>query len=233
MRSTSLVALSSIAATAMARTCELGPADVVNNNPMGARARATFPGSDEQPIRGSVVASTAPGGVGVNFAVQLENLPEGLGPYSYHVHVLPVEGTNCTTTLAHQDPYVCYEDPPCDPADPANCQVGDLSGKHGTIENINYFQSYVDRYASLVQGLGSFVGNRSIVVHDRDSNRLTCANFVMESQPLNNGTQPPSSTGGYYPPSPTGSLVPPPTGGAVTFFISTGAVAAALFAYLI
>ncbi|KAJ9641436.1 hypothetical protein H2199_005406 [Coniosporium tulheliwenetii] len=44
-------------------------------------------------------------------------------------------------------------------------QVGDLGGKHGNITSGSFHAAYTDLYASLVPGLGSFFGNRSVVVH--------------------------------------------------------------------
>lgn len=52
----------------------------------------------------------------------------------YHIHDQPVPANgNCTATLAHLDPYVRGEQPPCDPTHPETCQSGDLSGKHGNV----------------------------------------------------------------------------------------------------
>ncbi|KAJ8603191.1 hypothetical protein MRB53_042244 [Persea americana] len=41
--------------------------------------------------------------------------------------------------------------------------------------------SYDDLYTSLVSGLGSFIGNRSIVIHYANKTRITCANFVKDT----------------------------------------------------
>lgn len=61
---------------------------------------------------------------------------------AYHIHQEPVPASgNCSGTLAHFDPYVRGEQPPCDPTTPANCQVGDLSGKHGNVSSDPYSQS--------------------------------------------------------------------------------------------
>lgn len=99
---------------------------------------------------------------------------------AYHLHVDPVpEDGNCTETLAHLDPYIRGEETPCDAKKPETCQVGDLSGKHGAIpENQTTFEtSYVDLYASTLEGIGAFFGNRSIVFHFSNKTRITCANF--------------------------------------------------------
>ncbi len=50
---------------------------------------------------------------------------------------MPANG-NCSATLAHQDPYIRGEIPPCNATAPETCQVGDLSGKHGNITSLSY-----------------------------------------------------------------------------------------------
>lgn len=86
---------------------------------------------------------------------------------------------NCTATLAHLDPYIRGEATPCDKTAPETCQVGDLSGKYGDIPGDvdEWEMSYVDLYASTVEGLGAFFGNRSIVFHYPNKTRITCASF--------------------------------------------------------
>jgi len=100
---------------------------------------------------------------------------------AYHLHVDPVpEDGNCTKTLAHLDPFIRGEATPCDPEQPATCQVGDLSGKWGDIipdENGTFEQTYTDLYASTKEGIGAFFGNRSVVVHFPNKTRITCASF--------------------------------------------------------
>jgi hypothetical protein len=62
----------------------------------------------------------------------------------YHIHAYPVPSDgNCTGTLAHLDPYIRGESPPCDPTEPQTCQVGDLSGKHGTINGTSASLRYI------------------------------------------------------------------------------------------
>jgi hypothetical protein len=169
----------------------------------------------------------------------------------YHIHDQPVPANgNCTATLAHQDPYIRGEDPICDPSRPATCQVGDLSGKYGEISGLtpeqHWTQTYNDLYASTKPGLGSFFGNRSIVVHFKNKTRIACANFELKepAKPCANSTTVlPTGTGGpvsppiatYKPPSlpsPTPSpVVPPPPfeGGAVsTGVASVGVLFAAV-----
>jgi hypothetical protein len=96
----------------------------------------------------------------------------------YHLHVAPVpESGNCTSTLGHLDPFIRGETTPCNPALPATCQVGDLSGKYGKIESDPFSVTFVDPFTSIEEGPGSFFGNRSFVVHFANKTRITCANF--------------------------------------------------------
>lgn len=104
-------------------------------------------------------------------------------PAVYHIHDQPVpQDGNCTKTLAHHDPFVRGEQPVCDPTLPETCQVGDLSSKYGKVELKNgsttFTQTYIDGYATTIEGLGAFFGNRSIVFHFGNATRITCANFA-------------------------------------------------------
>ena len=135
-------------------TGRLGDAAVASGNPSGVTYTATLPDRPTTNIRGSISASSNVDGNGVTFNVNFFGFPsESLGPFRtnppdsgsdnecslmlilvYHIHDQPVPSSgNCTATLAHLDPYIRGEAPPCDPNDPASCQVGDLSGKHGNI----------------------------------------------------------------------------------------------------
>jgi hypothetical protein len=123
------------------------------------------------------------------------------------------------------------EQPPCDPSKPQTCQVGDLSGKYGKIMGNGTFQaSYLDLYTSTKSGLGSFFGNRSVVVHTSNATRLTCANFQMVS-PMDNSTGSTGPTGG------NATSTRPPivsyTGAAAERFVSGAAVVAGLLAFVL
>ncbi|KAL2022789.1 hypothetical protein VTK56DRAFT_4605 [Thermocarpiscus australiensis] len=169
-------------------TGQLGNATVVTNNPPGVVYKATLPESaffepaypNGGNIKGEVTAVANPLGRGVLFTVKLSNLPQIGSNLTYHLHVAPVpEDGNCTSTLAHLDPFIRGEDPPCDAQLPETCQVGDLSGKHGSIptDQGSFEASYVDLYASTLEGIGAFFGNRSVVIHYPNKTRITCANF--------------------------------------------------------
>jgi hypothetical protein len=116
----------------------------------------------------------------------------------YHLHAFPVPADgNCTGTLGHVDPFIRGEvstfesliikdailttpqTPACDSDLPQTCQVGDLAGKHGKITSDPFTSSYSDDFASTVEGLGSFFGNRSITLHFGNATRITCANFTL------------------------------------------------------
>jgi hypothetical protein len=122
---------------------------------------------------------------GVRVEVDLSKFPGGgVGPFGYHVHDAPVPTDgNCTGTLAHLDPFVRGQKVVCDPKRPQSCEVGDLAGKYGKIPdsvgNSSYVKSYVDPYITLTPGVGSFIGNRSIVIHTLDTKRYACANITI------------------------------------------------------
>ncbi|KAK2036910.1 hypothetical protein LZ31DRAFT_636357 [Colletotrichum somersetense] len=160
---------------------------LVVTNPQGFVYEAKLPempffkqGSLNGNVRGSIVAMTAPDGNGVKFTVGFSNLPNEGGPF---------KDGNCTKALAHHDPFNRGEAAPCDASRPETCQIGDLSGKHGSVTR-DYEQTYIDRYLSIVQGPGSFFGNRSFVFHFANKTRISCANFklVQWPAPYSNGT---------------------------------------------
>ncbi|KAH7376044.1 cytosolic Cu/Zn superoxide dismutase [Plectosphaerella cucumerina] len=174
------------------KTGELGDAAVVTGNPPGVVYEAVlpdepfFPGvAIEGNVKGSIIATSAPDGVGVEFKVQFSNLPKEGGPFSYHIHATPVpENGNCTAAQAHLDPYIRGQAIPCDDERPETCEVGDLSGKHGLIDSAEdpFEATYIDRYSSLIEGQGAFFGNRSFVFHfSSNLTRITCANFELKT----------------------------------------------------
>jgi len=219
-------------------TGDLGNATTVENNPPGQIYIATLPTKSffapDDPrgnIIGSISASANSNGIGVAFQVNFANLPTSGGPFLYHIHVAPVpDSGNCTETLGHLDPFIRGETPSCDEDLPQTCQVGDLSGKHGKITSDPFTASYVDEFASTVDGIGSFFGNRSFVVHFANTTRFTCANFellggsstVSNASSIGNSSTSPTGSG----PSPaqfTGAAPAPFVGNAV---VALGVVAA-------
>lgn len=95
----------------------------------------------------------------------------------YHIHAKPAIDGNCTSTLAHLDPFDRGETPACNDSKPETCQVGDLSGKYGKITSDPFLAEYFDLYTSMKPDNPAFFGNLSIVVHYANKTRLTCANF--------------------------------------------------------
>ncbi|TFB01321.1 Cell surface Cu-only superoxide dismutase [Trichoderma ghanense] len=178
-------------------------APVVIDNPQGVEFKATLP---KKPfftgaalvgnVKGSVSATAGPAGKGVRFRVQFENLPKTGGPFLYHIHEEPAVNGNCTSTLAHLDPYHRGETPACNASAPQTCQVGDLSGKYGKITSDPFVAEYFDLYTSLQPGSPAFFGNRSIVVHYANKTRLTCANFA--KLPVSSPTTVHSTAGAHH-----------------------------------
>ncbi|KAL7946510.1 Cu,Zn superoxide dismutase-like protein [Trichoderma barbatum] len=182
MRASGILAILSLALSGCVAEKD---APVVTGNPQSVEYKATLP---KKPffsnaalvgnVKGYVSAVAAPGGKGVRFSVQFENFPKSGGPFMYHIHEEPATNGNCTSTLAHLDPYHRGETPACDSSKPETCQVGDLSGKYGKITSDPFVAEYFDLYTSLQPGSPAFFGNRSIVVHYANKTRLTCANFA-------------------------------------------------------
>ncbi|KAI4214493.1 MAG: hypothetical protein LQ351_002910 [Letrouitia transgressa] len=233
MQSSILIALATGLTFANAQagvtTGKLGDAAIVNGNPLGVTYTATLPNRPDTNIRGYISGTSNSNGTGVNFNINLSGFPSpSLGPFLYHVHDQPVPADgNCTKTLAHLDPYIRGEDPPCDPTQPATCQSGDLSGKHGKISTDPFQATYLDLYLSTAAGPGSFFGNRSVVIHTANKTRLTCANFTLTSG--NGSSVAPSGSGTGTVTGPTASPSPF-TGGAAANAFSLGAVAVGLAA---
>ncbi|KAL8414729.1 hypothetical protein RB594_005806 [Gaeumannomyces avenae] len=206
-------------------TGKLGDALVVSNNPPGVVYVATLPevawtkGSayaDGGNAKGHVSAVASPDGVGVMFTVHFSNLPKEGGPFKYHLHVAPVpENGNCTATLAHLDPFLRGENPPCDSSAPEKCEVGDLSGKWGEVKSDPFTATYTDKYASTFEGIGAFFGNRSLVFHYANKTRITCANFKKVT----------GGSGGSQPPKPDADDCTSTTAMAASSTMATSALA--------
>lgn len=197
----------------------------MTNNPLGKEAVAVLPensfftsGSLNGNVKGSIKAMSGANGVGVDFEVSFSNLPTEGGPFTYHLHVDPVDASgNCTNTLAHLDPFIRGEDPACNSTTPATCQVGDLSGKYGKITSDPFTAKFHDNFTAVSEGPGSYFLNRSVVVHFANKTRITCANFTVLDCPVTNAT----TTGGACQssstptPTQTSNIGPPTAGGNV------------------
>jgi hypothetical protein len=88
MRASTVLSTFAVAALASAQTTgKLGDAPVVLTNPVGSEYIANLPNNPNNPIRGSVVAISAPSGRGVRIAVTLSGLPASGGPFrTYCLH---------------------------------------------------------------------------------------------------------------------------------------------------
>ena len=164
-----------------------GPAAVQSNLP-SATYSASLPATAFNELTGTIISgtvsgSTTQGASGVTFTINLSNLPDvaAYGPFVYHIHDLPVPSDgNCTSTMGHFDYTNSGEYYTCDTANPQNCQVGDLAGKHGMIMTGPTFStSFNEPYLSTDPGSPYFFGMKSIVIHTSNTTRLTCANFMM------------------------------------------------------
>lgn len=173
-------------ALAIASFAVADDAPVKTNSPESAKYIAKF--SDN--IEGSVVFSTTSNST-VKVDVDFDGLPSSGGPFAYHVHVVQVPSDgNCTATLGHLNPY----DGSVNATSPAAKEVGDLSGKHGVIDDQSYQTSYIDEYISLEETDPAFVGNRSVVVHFANNTRLACANITEYSVSSNSSSNSSSSS---------------------------------------
>ncbi|KAK4105304.1 hypothetical protein N658DRAFT_114868 [Parathielavia hyrcaniae] len=171
------------------RQQKLGDAPPVDDNPIGVVYKAVLPESaffkpsypDGGNIEGEITAVASDDGLGVRITIKLSNLPQTGASLPYHIHDKPVpENGNCTATTAHLDPYLRGQQPPCDASAPETCEVGDLSGKHGTIptDQDTWETSYLELFASTLKSYTGFLGNRSIVIHYPNATRITCADFA-------------------------------------------------------
>jgi hypothetical protein len=178
----------------------------VTNNPIGKQAIATLPlrpftpaSSLEGNVKGTLSVKSGANGRGVEYTLQLSNLPKSGGPFLYHIHQNKVpDNGNCTATLAHLDPFLRGEVTDCEPTYPKQtCQVGDNSGKYGKITSDPFTATYTDPYGSMVDGSNASIHDRSFVVHFANKTRITCANFVVVNATATTyptGTARPTST---------------------------------------
>lgn len=192
------------------------PAPLVTDDPPAAHYTAAFPQGGSQNVVG-LCAAEAPTNttVGTLFTFNIDGAPEDGGPFCkyslhtrltelmltiftvYHIHEFQVPANgSCEATGGHLDPQNRGESPPCDATQPQTCQVGDLSGKHGDMPTIPGFSAqYIDNYISLNPDDAAFMGNRSIVIHDNNSTRLACANWVPVTNATNSTNATTTSTG--------------------------------------
>ncbi|KAL1924227.1 uncharacterized protein VTP21DRAFT_7262 [Calcarisporiella thermophila] len=102
-------------------------------------------------------------------------------PYHVHVHPVPANG-DCNGTGGHLDPKQVNGTDRCNSQSGYQCEVGDLSGKHGPLAgspegNLRVDIEYTDPDLTF-SGENSVVG-RSVVIHRPDNTRLACANITV------------------------------------------------------
>jgi len=210
-----VAAILSFANVVVAVTGQLGDAPIINDNPNRVKYQADL--TNTSTVNGIISFQGRENGTGITVNVSLTNFPAEGGPFLYHVHQHRIEDGNCTTALAHLDPYLRGEKPPCDPTMPQTCQVGDLSGKHGKIPatyegSKEYFNTqYIEDYASTFDGVDAFVGNLSVVIHLNDTTRIACANINLVTSDTGPGTTPTNGTTTNGTVTPTYSVTPTQT----------------------
>ncbi|GEQ69825.1 hypothetical protein JCM33374_g3500 [Metschnikowia sp. JCM 33374] len=173
-----MVSFSSVATFGLLALASAGAAPQVSDSPTDTLYKATF----NKTISGSVSFSSKNGStlIGVN----ISNLPSTGGPFMYHIHEKPVPTNgSCAGTLGHFNPY----NGTVGAATPALHEVGDLSGKHGTINGTSIQTSYIDQYVSLNPTDKAFINGLSVVVHFANSSRLACANITKDAVVVSSG----------------------------------------------
>ena len=108
--------------------------------------------------------------------------------HNWHVHIDPV-AFDCASALGHYNPFNISTGGNysllCSGLTPTNCEVGDLSGKGGTLNFTSNLgrnlYTDTDLPYTLMQGIS--IANRSIVLHEanRGAPRIACGNMIKTS----------------------------------------------------
>ncbi|XP_052445283.1 uncharacterized protein cusr [Carassius gibelio] len=118
--------------------------------------------------------------------VNLTNLDRRVGPY--HVHQFPLpqmrspSDSSCSNNNlgGHWNPFNLNTQAPAYPPARGSThdlfEVGDLSARHGSLENANNFQATFTDWNLPLFGRNSIVG-RSVVIHMPNSTRFACASI--------------------------------------------------------
>ncbi|KAI5303203.1 hypothetical protein KEM56_007801 [Ascosphaera pollenicola] len=142
------------------------------------------------PIAGELNIGPGSNGEGVRVELSFDYFKNSSVSYYYHIHEhqLPANGS-CSAAGGHLDPFKGVKT--CDPDRPGACQIGDLSGKHGALNESTANQVYFDKYLSTSHTDKSFVGGRSLVIHDAKMTQVACVNITKYM-----GTDDPVQVGG-------------------------------------
>lgn len=167
-----------ISSVSAVTTGKLGDAKEVQDNCPRAIFRS-FLRSDE--VEGIVSFLPTTNGTGLTVVAEFSKLPADDDKIMYHIHEKRLEGgsTNCTSTGGHLDPYQRGDEPPAEEGHPERAEVGDLSGKHGTLSGAPVVVSYVDKYLANRLDNPAYIGNHSVVVHRSDKTRIACSNIEL------------------------------------------------------
>lgn len=153
-------------------------APLITTNPKGVIAIADFPFGYDVDVTGNIVF-TAKGGKSVNVHVDMTILPPAGGPFFYHIHEksVPSDG-NCQLAGSRFNPYNgslnC-----CELENKAFCELGDLSGKHGAINDTSFEVNYDDPYLSLNKKSKSYIVGKSITFHYANMTTFACADIEL------------------------------------------------------
>ncbi|KAH8753994.1 hypothetical protein F5882DRAFT_308461 [Hyaloscypha sp. PMI_1271] len=123
-------------------------------------------------------------GRGTTWEASFINLPSAGGPFLWYIHSSPVPANgDCAGTSGHLDPLVSVMFATvCNPSSPANCQIGDLSGKFGKITASALSLSFDDLFFSTDLTNAAFVGSQvRLSIHTADNKRIACADSVAEA----------------------------------------------------
>ncbi|KAA0712361.1 hypothetical protein E1301_Tti018635 [Triplophysa tibetana] len=151
-----------------------------------ARSKSWFgPGSSDGQIQLSQVSPQGPTILNISFT-GLNSRASG-----YHVHILPIKnvGEPCSDSniMGHFNPFNVNTASSPTPGNGTvdQYEIGDISGKFGTLAGQNDFQNlYLDSNMPL-SGSNSIIG-RSLVIHYTNSSRMRCADITAENLPDGN-----------------------------------------------
>ncbi|GAA6100589.1 uncharacterized protein cusr, partial [Tachysurus ichikawai] len=116
-----------------------------------------------------------------NIHVSLTNLESKAG--GYHVHLLPVtsgpEACSNENVMGHFNPYGMNISMSPSPGNGTvdQYEIGDISGKFGSLADQNLFENYYKDSNMPLSGPNSIVG-RSLVIHYRNGSRMQCADIT-------------------------------------------------------